>query len=89
MGISSDSYMDMACGRAMSAKSDKLIRRMATSQALETVNEYIAANGVQIMDRAIQAMKGLPIEERQKIADAIIRGNEADTSHTEVKVTAG
>ncbi len=60
----------------MSGKSDKRIRRMATNKALETVNDFVKANAVQIMDRAIQAIKGLPLEERQKIADAIIRGNE-------------
>ena len=61
----------------MSAKTDKKTRRIATKQAIETVNSYVANNGPLIMQRAIEAIKGLPLENRQKIAEDILRGNDA------------
>jgi hypothetical protein len=61
----------------MSGKNSKRLRRKAEKLAMEASTRFIMDNGPLIMDRAIQAIKGLPLEERQKIADAIIRGNDA------------
>ena len=60
----------------MSTKNDKKTRRIATAFAVKTVNEFVAQNAPAIMGRCIETLKSLPLEERQKIADAILKGNE-------------